>query len=41
MGSPEEGLRANEDVSQHLVLLPSGEEKDSELLNLFRYLPHV
>ena len=36
LGDPEEGLMANEDVSQHLILLRSGEEKDPELLNLFR-----
>merc|ERR1719354_475985 len=36
MGKPEEGLRANEDVTQHLILLRFGEEKDNELLNLFR-----
>ncbi|XP_023327110.1 DNA topoisomerase 3-beta [Eurytemora carolleeae] len=35
MGNPEDGLRANEDVTQHLVLLRSGEDKDGELLNLF------
>ena len=36
MGDPRDGLRANEDVTQHLVLLRSGEDKDQELLNLFR-----
>ena len=36
LGDPEEGLRANEDVSQHLIMLRSGEEKDQELMNLFR-----
>ena len=36
LGDPEEGLRANEDVTQHLILLRSGEEKDQELMNLFR-----
>ena len=36
LGDPEEGLRANEDVTQHLILLRSGEEKDQELINLFR-----
>ena len=36
MGKPEEGLQANEDVTQHLILLRSGEDKDQELLNLFR-----
>ena len=36
LGDPEEGLRANEDVSQRLILLRSGEDKDPELLNLFR-----
>ena len=36
MGDPRDGLRANEDVTQHLILLRSGEDKDQELLNLFR-----
>ena len=36
MGKPEEGLMANDDVTQHLILLRSGEEKDHELLNLFK-----
>ena len=36
MGNPRDGLVANEDVTQHLVLLRSGEEKDQELINLFR-----
>merc|ERR1719495_959391 len=36
MGNPEDGLRANEDVTQHLILLSSGEGKDEELLRLFR-----
>jgi superfamily II DNA/RNA helicase len=36
VGSPEEGLRANEDVAQHLILLRSGEDKDQELVQLFK-----
>jgi len=36
MGNPRDGLMANEDVTQHLVLLRSGEEKDQELINLFK-----
>ena len=36
LGNPRDGLVANEDVTQHLVLLRSGEEKDQELINLFR-----
>ena len=36
VGSPEDGLRANEDVAQHLILLRSGEDKDQELVQLFR-----
>merc|ERR1719334_2056844 len=36
MGNPRDGLMANEDVTQHLVLLRSGEDKDQELINLFK-----
>jgi hypothetical protein len=42
VGSPEDGLSANEDVTQHLILLRSGEDKDQELVQLFRLvLPMV
>ena len=36
MGDPGQGLTANEDVTQHLILLHSGEDKEQELMALFR-----
>merc|ERR1719402_1823264 len=36
LGHPDEGLQANTDIKQHLILLQSGEDKDKELVNLPR-----
>ena len=36
LGNPKDGLVANEDVTQHLVLLRSGEEKDFVLVFVAR-----